>query len=437
MAAELSYTLSVLLDTSRASFTQAEAAIHYGDLQTAPVWAKIVILPSGFFNDGIYNTGQSLPRLPLQKIEGVPLLFGQPDISWRPGRDGVRRLFIKADIIASAYFLLTRYEEIVRRKVRDQHGRFPGNESLPYRAGFLRRPIVEEYGALLRKWLRDTGVELPMQGKKSRIVLTHDVDSPYISSSVKSLLFNTTQYLLNEPKKFFIPIGSLIGICQDPYDNFSWISHQDNSLKLALGTKQVESIYFMMASKLGYKDGFYRIDSPRIKRLMKYLAETGAKIGLHSSYAAGIEPKQIVWEKIALERAFGKKVTANRHHFLCWREPEHVSALEQAGITDDYTLCYADQPGFRLGVCHPVRYFDPVARRLTKINVHPLTVMDCTLEAKRYLNLPCREAKRVCYELIKKIKQHDGEFVILWHNTEFSKPYHQALYKYILKTFAV
>ena len=39
---------------------------------------SIVIIPSGFFTNHIYGTASSLPELPLQEIEGTPLLFGSP-----------------------------------------------------------------------------------------------------------------------------------------------------------------------------------------------------------------------------------------------------------------------------------------------------------------------------------------------------------------------
>lgn len=37
--------------------------------------AAVVIIPSAFFNQDVYLTPASIPRLPLDEIEGVPLLF--------------------------------------------------------------------------------------------------------------------------------------------------------------------------------------------------------------------------------------------------------------------------------------------------------------------------------------------------------------------------
>ena len=117
---------------------------------------RVVIIPSNFFDDNVYGTAQSAPQLPLENIEQTPLLFGKPLL-----RKEGNTLLIEADIIASSYFLLSRYEEMLNQtKLRDEHGRFIGKKSLPYLAGFIDRPIVDEYGQLLRGWLRQQGCDV-------------------------------------------------------------------------------------------------------------------------------------------------------------------------------------------------------------------------------------------------------------------------------------
>lgn len=122
--------------------------VQYADHGTAPV----LIIPSGFFDDDIYMTQASMPQLPLEEVNGVPLLFGNAQIIRND-----QQIVVFADIIASTFFLITRYEEYVNKGDRDQYGRLSGRKSLPYRADFLMRPIVDEYGKLLRRWLRETG----------------------------------------------------------------------------------------------------------------------------------------------------------------------------------------------------------------------------------------------------------------------------------------
>ena len=133
---------------------------------------KLVIKASNFFDDGIYGTPESIPKLPLKLCEEMPILFGDSDCSMEENT-----LVIHADFIAGTYFLISRYEETVRQNLRDEHQRFPGKESLPYKAGFIDRPIIEEWGALLRSKLREIGFEINEPEQKiDKVYLTHDVD---------------------------------------------------------------------------------------------------------------------------------------------------------------------------------------------------------------------------------------------------------------------
>jgi hypothetical protein len=66
---------------------------------------KLVIKPSEFFEDGIYGTQDSLPKLPLKLWEETPVLFGEPTEEMVGNT-----LVLHADIVAGTYFLISRYE---------------------------------------------------------------------------------------------------------------------------------------------------------------------------------------------------------------------------------------------------------------------------------------------------------------------------------------
>ena len=73
---------------------------------------------------------------------------------------------------------MSRYEELVNINNKDIHGRFTGMGSLPGRAGFLERPVIDEYGKCLREILRITGITIKKPETLGRVYLTHDVDVP-------------------------------------------------------------------------------------------------------------------------------------------------------------------------------------------------------------------------------------------------------------------
>ncbi len=389
---------------------------------------KVVIVPSGFFQSSVYGTPESLPQLPLKEIEGVPLLFGTPkeecfEETW----------VIYADIIASSYFLLSRYEEIQKRDIRDKHGRFPGKESLPYKAGFIHRPIVEEYGKLLRHWLRKACVHIPEpQPELQKIWLTHDVDAPFFCRSLRNICRETLKGI-GFRKALKLYQGPLE---KDPYYTFPWMLEQDSLVKNRFGDR-CHILFFLKAGGRHANDKpHYQVRSHDIQKLLHLFKKNKALLGLHSSYEAGIYPDLIPEEKMRLEHDWKlENIHLNRHHYLASREPEDLTKLIKASITDDFTMGYADVSGFRLGTCRPVKWINPMTRQLTSLTLHPLSVMDCTLSESQYMGLSPDEAYQYCAGLVREIRQHRGEIVWLWHNTSFAgteSDYHKKLYVRLL-----
>ncbi|MDT8301040.1 MAG: polysaccharide deacetylase family protein [Sedimentisphaerales bacterium] len=423
----LDYTLKVLLggqsyDALRKYISYSEPELH------RETTVRLCIIPSGFFDED-YSKPSSLPRLPLEEIEGTPLLYGKPQIRRENGR-----LCIYADIIASTYFLVTRYEEMVRRDIRDEHGRFPGKESLPNRAGFIHRPIVDEYAALLRKWLKEAGVDVPEPKRRFSVLLTHDVDTLRKYRHTFQPLRSILSAILSRQPIRNIPESLAVTLClkKDPLDTFSQIIAFDASCSDGLAQSPT---YFFMADGKSEFDGMYNINSKVAKSTIELVHESGAQIGLHTSYEAGIRPELIAEEKASLENVCGFSIHYNRYHFLTWREIENGWALAQAGISRDSSLGYADVAGFRLGVCRPIPLFDPIKIQPFGIDEHPLIVMDCTLSNTNYMNLNEEEAFSYCKKLIDQTHKHRGEFVMLWHNTMFvpeQNNYHPKLYQKLL-----
>ena len=393
---------------------------------------NVVIIPSGFFDEHIYGTPASMPQLPLREVQGIPLLFGSPKEEW-VGDTWV----VHADIIASTYFLVSRYEEMMRRDVRDAHGRFPGRESLPYRAGFLHRPIVDEYRQLLHRWIRQSHLRVPEVKKQIRkVYLTHDVDAPTLYRTWKGFV----RSLLAQRGLFTSLKGKFGTLEKDPYYTFPWLFQQNSRLQEALGPVGCQAILFLRCGgNTAFDKPFYTPSDTDIRRLLKSAYDHGMQIGLHSSYQAGKEPALIRKEKETLETHLQKEVDYNRHHFLACREPEDMEQIEAAGIVEDFTMGYADVAGFRLGTCYPVRWINPITRRLSPLLLHPLIIMDCSLDNPQYMGLTYEQAHNYCFRLLEQVSHVGGELVLLWHNDSFTAgngKYQRKLYTELLQTLA-
>lgn len=422
------YVLQVLLGEDYQELCSA-GTITYGAHDSPSPSNAVVIVSSGFFSKH-YGKPESLPTLPLQEIEGTPLLYGVPRIQ----RSEAGGLVVYADIVASAFFLVTRYEEIVRRGTRDEHGRFPGRESLPYRAGFIHRPIVDEYAALLRKWLRQIGVDVAAPKKEWSILLTHDVDNLRMYRRRSCALRTTASAILRRRPlgRILDSLGIAFGLKRDPFNTFSELIALDGSLGAGSARGPQDSMYFFMARNAHQFDARYDAQSRMSRRTIRRVVESGATLGLHASYEAGLHPELIAQEKARLEEACGFPIRHNRHHYLAWREIEDGWALARAGIDWDSTLGYADVAGFRLGVCRPIQLFDPISLKPFGIEEHPLIAMESSLSLPRYMGLSEDEAFDHCKRLLDRTRKHNGEFIILWHNTLFLSSYHSRLYRRLL-----
>jgi hypothetical protein len=405
-------------------------AHHVGYCNDKTQWTKykVVIVPSNFFNDNTYGTPQSMPSLPLQEIEGIPFLYGYPKI------EKIENTIIcYADLIASTYFLLSRYEEYINPNTnRDPHGRYIGKNSIPALAKFIHRPIIDEYSILLRQLLHQTNITLtPIPQQINHIYLTHDVDSITNYRRFRGLLGGLYRSIFQKNNSLITILKSLTNINNDPAYTFPWIINQDNQLPKA--TK----IYFIKATHkaIGHDRPAYNLTSKNFTHLKNEILTTSPNtiFGLHASYKSGNTPNIIPNEQKLLQNAIeNQKITTSRHHYLRSLHPNDMEALIDAHITDDFTMGYADIAGFRIGTCRATRFINPATRKLTTLTLHPLTIMDCTLTTPQYMNLNHKQALSYTKSLINETQKHNGDLCLLWHNTTFNDIKHKEIYTEII-----
>ena len=243
-----------------------QGALHYGNPADCPPAARATIAESSLFGEH-YLTAASLPELPLASIQGIPLLYGEPEFSRRG-----EVLVIHADLVASAFFLLSRYEECVLREVRDGHGRFPGRRSLLFRADVLDRPLVDEYGVALRTWLRDAGLDIPEWARNPSVVLTHDIDDIRLFTGWKGIFRSLASAALKPRRgKLRDSIDRLqvqLGNRCDPLGDPNTILRMDQEVVRQLGHEHCRVIHFMISGGDSTWDRRYDIESPEARDMV-------------------------------------------------------------------------------------------------------------------------------------------------------------------------
>ena len=414
-----------------------DGLLFHGDLNSAPDSALVVIESSKFIETVASGEKPQEPDVAEYEEGGLPVLFGKSGVSRNDGK-----VVLHNDIIAGAFFLLTRYEEILCPDARDSHGRFLGRHSIMGRNNVLHRAVVDEYGKLLRDLIREIGVDLPEPPAQiRRVYLTHDMDLPFawhrLRPAVGAAIRSMRRIHLAGASE---PLLTYLGCCRnDPNDCFDWICQVDNELAEYLGSERVQAIHFIMSGGASPQDGMYDVRSRFVRKLLQRLKTNGCQLGLHASYEAGENTNLVMKEKNRLCDVIDQLVESNRNHYLCSREPEDYRALIDAGIGHDFTMGFADQAGFRLGTTRSYKWFDPVELELTDLEIHPTTVMECVLDRPECMGLDFEEALAHCRRLIDETRRHNGDLTLLWHNTELTEAserrgsYQRRLYQTLLE----
>ena len=389
------YIISFLL------YGNSEAANLIGYTDQESQWKNypIVIIPNGHLGKDII-----MPNMEHPAIETIPL------------QENKNRYVIHTDIIYNTFFFISRAEELINPQ-RDQHGRFLAEYSILGKENRLMIPIIDEYSRMLLKLL-----ELPLPTPSfSRIFLTHDVDSIAHYRHLRGALGGIARGRLKDT------LASRKDIHNDPAFTFSWLIHQDKQVDNA------ECIYFIKdTAGKGYDYPQYNLKGKDFHTVQELIENSGAKIGLHSSYYGKSSTFAKVFGYMEATYHMLPKTLYHRSHYLrC--STDDMQQWNDLGITDDFTIAFPDQVGFRLQTTRSVRWINPKTMQLTNLVLHPLTVMDCTLSNDNYMNLNEDEAYFECQRLFEKVYQNAGEITLLWHNTIINNTtYHKSLYPKVL-----
>lgn len=335
------------------------------------------------------------------------------------------------DLFSTVFFVATSYEEYLPFE-GDRHGRFTAEQSALYAWKVLHRPFLNElildFGATLKQHFP----ELEFKQREFNFLSTIDIDNAFAYAH-KGFARNAGGLLKDLSAFDFDKASARIAAnrddSKDPYNTFAKIN------ALSRDTQTTLQYFVLIGDYAGYdKNPHYA--NAGFRKLLKELAADHA-MGLHPSYQTFDDPERILMEKERLEVVIGRPVTSARCHFLRIRFPETYRHFIKAGISDDYTMIYASQCGFRTGLCVPYRWFDLEKNEATALTIHPSTVMEGTL--RDYNKLPAAGAQEICRNLMEKVKVCGGEFISIFHNDSFVPEQHEwiAVYHDMLQQASV
>ena len=302
------------------------------------------------------------------------------------------------DIPAIIFFLISRYEEYYEDNILDEHGRFQCLSSVAYQLGWHRTLMAHRLALVLAEEIKAHYPQFEYKIPQYEELSTHDVDIAYQykgkpwwrwgAAVAKAIVQRRFQHALNYLK---VSLGKKV---DDPFDNFT--------------PEPTKPIYFILTAPFGKYDKNISPTSKAFKDLINNLKEF-SEIGIHPSYHSSRKTSLIEKEKKRLENISQLKITKSRQHFLRFCFPDTFCALLNAGITDDYSLGWHDEAGFRASIAVPYPFFDLAKNEETNLMLHPLALMDCVFNKD--------EERMALNELRDEVRQMGGTLIVLTHNS--------------------
>lgn len=346
-------------------------------------------------NDLLFEQGINDIQIQINDWEGTPCFFPTGE-----------RSAVPFDVFAASFYLLSRYEEYLPH-VKDIHGRFSPKDSIAYQNDFLHRPVIDIWALKLLELLKEKFPELLSKQRKYNFLSVLDVTTSH-SYANRGLFRGLAGFLLDlgtfKLKRVWERIMVGIKRRKDPYDNFEQLIawHQSYGVK---------SIFFFQFADYSKYDKNVSTNSNRFKSLIKYIADY-SKVALAASYSSFSDIELLKKEKNNLENVINRPVTYSRMRYNRVDVPQSYRNLVTAEFTNDFTMGYTSEIGFRAGTCTPFQFYDIPLEVQQPVKVHPFALHDYALvKAKNE-----KQIEEKIKDIYTEIKNVEGAFVTVFSN---------------------
>jgi len=278
------------------------------------------------------------------------------------------------DIFAASFYLLSRYEEYLPH-VKDEYGRFPASESLAYKEGFIRQPVIDMWAGYFKAALQQVFPKLVFPKKEMSIHNLVVATQPFAFKQ-KGLFRSVVGYGYDILKGRFKQLGTrtrvLLGLQSDPNDTFAWMVDVVKQSKTPL------TVFFLLGETTQFENSL-----------------------------------TLKLEKRRMETITNRTLDSAINAELLVDLPDIYRDLVELEIKRDHTMVYEDTAGFRAGTCTPFLFYDLDYEIKTPLIIHPIAMTTQGLKKDDAI-------EGVVDEMMQTVEAVKGTFSILFSNTDFS-----------------
>jgi len=370
-------------------------------------------------NDLLFEQGINDLEVKISDWDGIPCFFSSGDKSTIP-----------FDVFSASFFLLSRYEEYLPH-VKDSVGRFPVKESIAYQNSFLELPVVDLWAYKLLEALKVRFPDLETKEKNYRFTSIINVTTSHayamrgIARTIGGFLLDLGNFKFRNVWERF---SVMLRLKKDPYDNFFELV--DIHKKFTIKT-----MFFFQFAKHSAHDKNISTNNNRFRNLIKSVADYSV-VSLSTSFVSSLDKNVLREEKKQLGNLINRPINYARLRYNKVNVPATYRNLVETEFTDDFSMGYTHEIGFRAGTCTPFYFYDINTEVRQPIKIHPFAMHDYALVNYKTKDEVFEKMDRV-YRLVKQVK---GDFVLVFSNELLGRKQQldwMELYQFILKRYYV
>ncbi len=326
------------------------------------------------------------------------------------------------DIFSAAFYLLSRYEEYLPH-VKDAEGRYPVEESLGYKFGFLQEPVVDKWAYKFKEIIKTHFPDLEFPTRRFKTINILAVAEAYkyqkkgVSRNIGGAVRDLVQLRL---KDFFERVHTQVFWAQDPFDIYKELLQFSRQRKIRWRYFFQLSDYSIYDKNIGYNRQEYH-------SLIKSMGDYG-KIGLLVGHDAIYEFASLKKEKKRWEHIVNRDLKMSLKTNFGLNLPTLYNNYDTLEIGHDYSMGYVRKIGFRAGTCTPFLYYDLNLERISPLVLHPTAFNSEAFKPNSFF-----EVKKTVERVKANVQAVDGRMVMIYKNSDFAeggdsqKKYYQLL----------
>lgn len=370
-------------------------------------------------NDLLFEQGINDFSIVVDHWDGIPCFFACDEKSSIP-----------YDIFSASFFLLSRYEEYLPH-VKDSVGRFPAKESLAHQNGFLELPVVDLWAHKLFRKLKERFPNIERKPRKYRFSSIINVTSSHayahrgLSRSLGGFLIDLSNFRL---RRLAERMTVLLGLSKDPYDNFDQLVEIHKKFP-------IRTMFFFQFAEYSAHDKNISTNNNKFRYLIKSVADY-SRVSLSTSNLSSTNTEVLEDEKRRLGELIHRPITYSRLRYNRVNVPATYRNLIDVEFTDDFSMGYTHEVGFRAGTCTPFYFYDISLETKQPLKIHPFAGFDYAFQKYKKQE----EVFSKMDTIYRSVKEVNGELIVVFSNELLGSSHKitwMQLYQSLLKRYYV